>query len=217
MSKGYYVPRDRSWLLRRRTPIALTIYSPSETRPVLLYAPAVLYIYIAVAVVGLVLLGASLLGTDHDHAAGHDGSGDGEGSPMLALLSVRVWTYLFAFGGVTGVLLRLVGREAEPMSAIGALFVGTAAAVMARVILSRASRAGPSGTVHAKDLVGRTGDVIIPFAGGATGKVRVRVAGDAVDVLATTDDVEPLGRNDEVLVVEVREGGSAMVTRNPSK
>jgi membrane protein implicated in regulation of membrane protease activity len=177
----------------------------------------VLYIYFAVAVVGLVLLGASLLGTDHDHAAGHDGSGDGEGSSVLALLSVRVWTYFFAFGGATGVLLRLVGRESEPRSAMGALFVGTLAAVMARIIIGRASRVGPSGTVHSNDLVGRTGDVIVPFAGKATGKVRVHVAGDAVDVLATTDDGQPLGRNDEVLILEVREGGSALVTRNPSK
>jgi membrane protein implicated in regulation of membrane protease activity len=177
----------------------------------------VFYVYVAAAIVGLVLLGASLFGAGHDHAAGHHVSSDGEGSPLLALLSVRVWTYLFAFGGATGVLLRLVGREGEPQCGIGAVVVGTAAAVMARVILGRLSRAGASGTVHAHDLAGRTGDVIIPFAAGATGKVRVRVAGEAVDVLATTDDGEPLGRNDEVLIVEVREGGSALVTRNPSK
>jgi membrane protein implicated in regulation of membrane protease activity len=178
---------------------------------------AVLSIYVAAAIVGLVLLGASLLGAGHDHAAAHDGSGDGESSPWLALLSVRVWTYLLAFGGATGLLLRLVAREGEPMSAIGALFVGAAAAVMARVVIGRASREGPSGTVHAMDLVGRTGDVIIPFAGSATGKVRVRVAGDAVDILATTDDGEALGRNDEVLIVEVRDSGVALVTRNSSK
>jgi membrane protein implicated in regulation of membrane protease activity len=177
----------------------------------------VLYVYVAAAVVGLVLLGASFLGSGHDHAVGHDDSGDGESPALLALLSVRVWTYLFEFGGATGVLLRVVGGEGEPRSAMYALFVGTTAAVMARVVIGRASRVGPSGTVHAKDLVGRTGDVIIPFAGGATGKVRVRVAGEAVDLLATTDDGEPLGRNDEVLIVEVREGGSALVTRNPSR
>jgi hypothetical protein len=58
---------------------------------------------------------------------------------------------------------------------------------------------------------------MIPFAGGATGKVRVRVAGADVDVLATTEDGEPLDRSDEVLIVEVREGGSALVTRNPPR
>ena len=136
---------------------------------------------------------------------------------MLALLSVRVWTYLLAFGGVTGVLLRLVGHEGEPLSAIVSLVVGAVAAVMARFVIGRATREGASGTVRTQDLVGKTAGVLVPFSGGATGKVRVRVAGADVDVLATTDDREPLGRNDEVLIVEVREGGSALVTRSPSK
>jgi membrane protein implicated in regulation of membrane protease activity len=177
----------------------------------------VVYAYVACAIVGLVLLGASLLGAGHDHAAGHDGAGhdDGESSPMLALLSVRVWTYVLAFGGVTGVLLRLAAHEGEVVSAIGSLVVGVAAAAMARTVIARASRAGASGTVRSADLVGRSADVIVPFAGNATGKIRVRVAGADVDVLATTDDKEALGPHDEVLIVEVRDGGSALVTRNP--
>jgi membrane protein implicated in regulation of membrane protease activity len=176
----------------------------------------VLSLYLAAAIIGLVLLGASIF-VGHDHSAGHDGSGDGEGSPMLALLSVRVWTYLLAFAGVTGVLLRLVGHEGEPLTAIVSMVVGIVAAVMARFVIGRATREGASGTVRTQDLVGKTAGVIVPFGGGATGKVRVRVAGADVDVLATTDDGEPLARNDEVLIVEVREGGSALVTRNPSK
>jgi membrane protein implicated in regulation of membrane protease activity len=176
----------------------------------------VLYAYVAAAIVGVVLLSASLLGVGHDHAAGHDGSGDGEASPMLALLSIRVWTYLLAFGGLTGVLLRLVGHEGEPTSAIGALFVGVLAAVMARVVIGRATRSGASGTVRATDLVGKSAAVLVPFGGDATGKVRVRVAGADVDLLATTDDGQPLDRHDEVLIVEIRDGGSALVTRNPT-
>jgi hypothetical protein len=69
--------------------------------------------------------------------------------------------------------------------------------------------------VRASDLVGRSGAVMVPFGGAATGKVRVRVAGADVDLLATTDDSDPLAREDEVLIVEVRAGGSALVTRNP--
>jgi hypothetical protein len=176
----------------------------------------VLYVYLAAAIVGVVLLAASLFGAGHDHAAGHDGSGDGEGSPMLALLSVRVWTYVLAFGGATGVLLRLIGHEGEPTSGIGALVVGIIAAGMARFVIGRASRAGASGMVKPADLVGKSAAVVVPFGGSATGKVRVRVAGADVDLLATTDDGEPFDRHDEVLIVEVREGGSALVTRNPT-
>jgi membrane protein implicated in regulation of membrane protease activity len=176
----------------------------------------VLYVYVAAAIVGVVLLVASLFGAGHDHAAIHGGSGEGGASPAQALLSVRVWTYLFAFGGVTGVLLRWLVHEGEGASAAGALGVGVVAAVMARVVIGRASRAGASGTVRPADLVGRSGAVVVPFGGAATGKVRVRVAGADVDLLATTDDSDPLAREDEVLIVEVRPGGSALVTRNPT-
>lgn len=179
----------------------------------------VVYVYVACAIVGLLLLGASLLGAGHDHDASHAGverGEHGEGSPMLVLLSVRVWTYVLAFGGVTGVLLRHVARVGEATSAIGAVVVGVLAAAMARVVIGRASRAGASGTVRSQDLVGRTADVIVPFTGSATGKIRVRVAGADLDVLATTDDAEALAQHDEVLIVEVRDGGSALVTRNPA-
>lgn len=176
-----------------------------------------LYVYVAAAIVGLVLLAASLFGAGHDHAAGHDGSTDGDaGSPMAALLSVRVWTYVFAFGGVTGVLLRYVGHEGEPTSGIVAVVVGVVAAVMARVVIGRASRSGASGMVRSEDLVGKSAAVLVPFGGQATGKVRVRVAGADVDLLATTEDGQPLERHDDVLIVEVREGGSALVTRSPT-
>jgi len=170
----------------------------------------------ALAIIGVVLLVASLAGAGHDHAAGHDGEGGEHNSPAAALLSVRFWTYLLAFGGLTGVLLRVVGHAAEPVAAIGALAVGVVAAVMARVILARASRPSASGMVQSSDLVGRTGDVIVPFADGSTGKVRVRVAGAAVDVLATADAREALEKNDEVLIVEVRDEGTAVVTKSPA-
>jgi hypothetical protein len=180
----------------------------------------VLYAYVALAVVGLVLLGASLLGAGHDAghdpSVGHDGLSSEHASPALALLSVRVWTYLLAFGGLTGALLRLVGHEGEPLTAIVSLVVGVAAAAMARLIIGRASRAGASGTFQSRELVGRTGDVIVPFAAGATGKIRVRVAGGDLDVLAIADDGEALAQHDEVLIVELREGGTALVTRNPA-
>jgi membrane protein implicated in regulation of membrane protease activity len=58
------------------------------------------------------------------------------------------------------------------VSAIGSLVVGVAAAAMARAVIARASRAGASGTVRSADLVGRTADVIVPFAGTATGKIQ---------------------------------------------
>jgi membrane protein implicated in regulation of membrane protease activity len=174
------------------------------------------YVYVAAAVVGVVLLVASLLGAGHDHDAGHDASGGAEhASPAFALLSVRVWTYLLAFGGITGLLLRFAAPVEEPWRALVSLAVGAVAAALARGLIGKAARGGPSGTVRSADLVGRTAGVVVPFASGATGKIRVRVADSDVDVLATTDDGEPLASGEEVLIVELRDDGAAFVTRAP--
>jgi len=51
---------------------------------------------------------------------------------------------------------------------------------------------------------------------GATGKVRTRVADGDVDLLASGDGLETLDRGDEVLIVEVRPEGTALVVRNPT-
>jgi hypothetical protein len=177
-------------------------------------ARAVVYVYLAAAIVGAVLLVASLLGAGHDHDAGHDAAGE-HPSPALALLSVRVWTYALTFGGVTGLLLRFVAPVAEPWRGLTSLAVGAMAATLARTVIGRASRAGPSGTVWSNDLVGRTGGVVVPFGSGTTGKVRVRVADSEVDLLATTEDGEPLVGGDEVLVLELKDDGAAVVTRSP--
>lgn len=172
------------------------------------------YAYTVAAVVGVVLLVASLLGAGHDHDVGHGAGGDHE-SPLFALLSARVWTYLLTFGGLTGLLLRFVAPVPEPWRATVALGVGAVAAALARLLIARASRGGPSGTVKRGDLVGRVGNVVVPFQSGSTGKVRVHVAESDVDLLATTDDGEPMDGGTEVLVLDLRDDGAAIVTRAP--
>jgi len=174
----------------------------------------VIYAYTLAAVVGLVLLIASLAGAGHDHDLGHTSAGSHE-SPVFALLSARVWTYVLTFGGATGLLLRFVAPVAEPWRAAGALGVGFAAAALARGLIARASRSGPSGTVQQSDLVGRVARVLVPFQSGSTGKVRIRVAESDVDLLATTDDGESLPSGVEVLVLELKGDGAALVTRAP--
>ena len=164
-------------------------------------------------VVGLVLLAASLAG-GHGHALGHD-AGE-HPSHAFALLSVRFWTYVLAFGGLTGASLRIGVHAGEPASAIAGGVVGATAGAMAQIVIGRAGRPGRAGTVRPADLVGRSARVMVPMEAGATGKVRTRVAGGDVDLLADGDGADPLERGEEVLIVEVRSDGTALVTRSPT-
>ena len=177
------------------------------------------HVYLAASLIGAVLLVASLVlgghGVGHDvDASGAGGHEAGAASLALQFFSVRFWTYVLAFGGGTGVLLRWLAGVGEPLAALVAASVGFAAATAARFALLKAAGGQASGTVTTGDLVGRTAGVVVPFGKGTTGKVRVRVRGEQVDMLALTDDGAELGASDEVLIVEVRDG-SAVVTLSP--
>jgi membrane protein implicated in regulation of membrane protease activity len=180
------------------------------------YPVRVFLVYVGASTVGLVLLVASLLmghGDAHDaDAGGHEA---GEISVALQVLSLRFWIYFLAFGGATGVLLRWLAGVTEPTAAIAAACVGVIAAVATRFLVRKAAGSQASGMVRPADFVGRTAAVVVPFGKASTGKVRVRVREAEIDLLATTDDGEDIAANDEVLIVEVRDG-SAVVTHSPT-
>ena len=174
-----------------------------------------LFAYLAAAIVGVVLLGVSLVGGDSHEGGGGDGHHDGDGDTALGIFSVRTFTYLLGFGGLCGVLLRLLTTTGEPWTALVSLGVGAVSATGARVLLKRAALPGHSGTVGPRELIGRAGEVLIPFAKGVTGRIRLRVKDADVDLLATTDEDGELSAKEEILVIDVKEG-CAQVARNPA-
>jgi membrane protein implicated in regulation of membrane protease activity len=201
----------------------------------------VFFVYLFAAVAGCLLVLVSLFGGGHqdadasaalDHASadmsadgaghgrllgdGHSGHHDTAGglpSALGWLLSVQVWTYLLAFGGATGLLLRLVAHVAEPLAAAGALTVGLGSAVTARLLLRRIVNSADSGTTSHDRLIGSSAQVLIPAAAGATGKIRLSARGQLLDLLARASDGGPLTEGAPVSILEIRDG-VAEVTRD---
>lgn len=188
-------------------------------------------VYLFAAIVGVILLGAALFGSGHQgaHDIGSDGAdgavsdstgGDGHEtqSPLSAagaLLSLRFWTYVLTFGGLAGLTLRYLAHQTEPIPAIAALASGVLAGVLARVLIGRLTHRPAAAPLKTESLVGNSASVLVPFDQGTTGKIRVQLHGSTVDLLATTDD-PTLQSRDEVIIVEIREGSRAHVTRNPA-
>jgi hypothetical protein len=179
--------------------------------------------YLFASIVGWVLLGASL-------ASGH-GSGDGAhaaaphaidhvdhassphaSSPASLLMSLRLWTYVLAFGGTTGVLLRLAAHTDEPLTLLTSLGVGAVSGVAAQLAWSRLGSTR-GGTVGEDELVGQSGRLLLGAGPGASGRVRLTVRGSSIDLIAASEELK-LPANEEVLVVSVRDG-VAHVVRNP--
>jgi membrane protein implicated in regulation of membrane protease activity len=137
------------------------------------------------------------------------------GGLLPLVLSLRFWTFaLLAFGLVGSVLhfLRLGSDLITPLVSIG---TGVVAGLFASWSFKALAGSTVQSGAEARDAVGQLGRVLIPLDRGSRGKVRIRLKGQDVDYVATTDE-ELLASGDSVLVEEVREG-TVHVSRAPGE
>src|SRR5690606_37540245 len=155
---------------------------------------------------------------DADGGLDKDIGGHGDLSGFLyTFLSLRFWTFFLAFFGLTGLTLdglNLVSSEWLGLglaSAMG-LLTGTGAVAALRHL-----HADSSGAVaESRDYIGKTARVVVPFDGKATGKVRVDIKGNQVDLLATGLEGEGYEGREEVLIVDM-DGARARIARLEGK
>lgn len=181
---------------------------------------------------GAVLLGASLLLGDADHDADVDADHDidmdadhdvdvdhaaaadstahlagdaAQGILFNPLLSIRFWTYFSASFGGLGTCLHFAN---VPSSIHAPLSIGVGAVTgYAVALLFRSLRNSTvSSETSAASLVGSEANVLLSVPTGGTGKVRVRMAGQDVDLHARSGSDAPIERGATVLIVSVKDG-----------
>jgi hypothetical protein len=139
-------------------------------------------------------------------AAGHPALAGGLSAAALFFLSLQLWTYLLAFGGLTGLLLRTLAHVPEPTAFLCALSVGLGTALGARKVMRRLSASSDSGTVEQGSLVGTSAQVLVPAGAGATGKVRLVARGQTIDLMARAHDGGALPEHAEVILIDIKDG-----------
>jgi len=147
-------------------------------------------------------------GSHVTHGDSASPSGDAGGALtffLWSLGSLRFWTFFLAFFGLTGLALEGLGLVAPgalgPSLAIG---MGLVVAYGGMGALGALSGDRSTSHVSAGDYVGKSARVLLPVRPGeGSGKVRVRVAGSDVDLLATTDDPRGFAARDEALIIQV--------------
>ena len=132
----------------------------------------------------------------------------------LPFASLRFWTFVLAFGGLTGTLLTLFDLAPVWATAVAAAVVGWSTGASVTWAIRKLRRDDVSSEVRQSDWVGSSATVLLPIARGRTGKVRLQMKGRAVDATAETDDDGELAPDGEVLVYEVRDDGVLLVTEN---
>jgi len=156
-------------------------------------------------------------GLDHDAGADHDASGHdvGIGADFLlwSLTSIRFWTFFLAFFGLTGLSLEGLGLV-QSSAVILALAIGTGMTTGygAAGVIRWLSRETSGNAPTSADYVGKSVRVVVPVEGGNTGKVRLQLKGQLVDVLAFADDDEDFASKDEAMIIEM-DGTRARIAR----
>ncbi|MGV3619147.1 MAG: hypothetical protein ACO1SV_27795 [Fimbriimonas sp.] len=176
-------------------------------------------LYIVSAIVAGVLIVLSLVGAgdaEHDSPTGEFNEAVHETftDHWLPFFSLRFYTYFFAGFGTTGLLLQFLTKTDPTTSAIisGVVGFGTGLVVSYLVRLLRVTEA--SGEAKEKDFLSKDGLVLVPIRGGTPGKIRLSVKGDAIDILATTEEDQTIEAGEAVVVVAMENGRAQVVLRD---
>lgn len=169
-------------------------------------------IYLGAVAFGVTLLLASFVlgGKDTDHGGGH---GD-FGLAWAPFGSLRFWVFFFTLGGGAGFALARLGSSSL-VAGIGAGAIGWLAGALAVTVIRSMSKHSVSSEVAAADLIGMTGQLLLPVGPGQPGKVRVDIKGRAEDFVANVvDDGGNLPTGTTVLIVAEGERGSLLVSKH---
>lgn len=174
-----------------------------------------LSVYIFLGVIGGVLILLSSLGvlghgldTDTSFDAGHEidfqhdlGATDlahigadnvdhaimDTGDVWFPFLSLRFWVYSSACFGLIGTLASLFSGAGEPKIFFISLLTGVLMGLVAAYTYRYLSRHEVQGGIGTADFVGALGKVLVSVGETKTGKVRMTIKGDTIDMLALSE------------------------------
>ncbi len=169
----------------------------------------------ALAVGGTLLLASLVLGHhgmdhghdfDHGHDAGH--GDDGDVALIASFLSVRFWTFAFAFFGLTGLVLEKIvavgdGRTIFVIAAVLGGVIGFGASFTFNRLRSGARSLATVPTEMS--YVGLEGEVLLAVTPEEPGRIRISAQGSLVDLPARTDGAR-FDKGARALIVDVTDG-----------
>jgi membrane protein implicated in regulation of membrane protease activity len=144
---------------------------------------------------------------EHDMPSHHEWVG------KLPFLSLRFWTWAVTFFGLTGVALSLTGTSAT-MALLLAIAVGAGTGWGASFVFSRLTKTAVGVLPEASSHIGCEGRLLLPLSPGQRSKVRLRVGGADVDLVAESDGQQALPAGAPVWVVGLR-GTHVVVEASP--
>jgi membrane protein implicated in regulation of membrane protease activity len=136
-------------------------------------------------------------------------AGSGVADAVLSIFSFRALVFLFAFFGVTGLILQGLGLHAIPTLLL-AVGMGLFAGYLHSRLYAYLRRSSTGALTTDSDLRGSRAKVVVPIAGDQKGRIEVDVDGQPVYVTARGFGGGSFEIGAQVVVVEI-ENGTALV------
>ena len=187
-----------------------------------------LMVYLIALIVGGVLLALTLVlggaaehdadtgGADTDHGGDADSDHPGAFDTVVGWLpvtSLRFWTFFAAFFGGVGTVVSAWSLAGPVPAAVLAVAAGYLSGLIMDRSMRYLRRADSDSSLGGRDLVGASAVVLLRVARGTAGKVRAQLKGRSIDLLAETDDDDPLAAGQQAMVLSMRDDGRVVVTR----
>jgi membrane protein implicated in regulation of membrane protease activity len=135
--------------------------------------------------------------------------GSGVADAVLSIFSFRALVFLFAFFGVTGLILRGLGLHAV-LTFILAVGMGLFAGYLHARLYAYLKRSSVGGMTTDSDLRGSQARIVVPISDEQKGRIEVDVDGQPVYVTAKAFGGGSYEKGERVVVVEI-ENGTALV------
>jgi membrane protein implicated in regulation of membrane protease activity len=132
-------------------------------------------------------------------------AGAGVADAVLSIFSFRALVFLFAFFGVTGLILRGLGVGAF-FTFILAVAMGLFAGYLHARLYAYLKRSSTGGMTTIADLRGSRAKVIVPIVENGKGRIEVDVDGQPVYVTARAFGGGSYEKGERVVVVEIDDG-----------
>jgi len=169
-------------------------------------------IYLGAVAFGVTLLLASFLlgGKDTDHGGAHADAG----LAWAPFGSLRFWIFMFTFGGGAGYALERM-HSSSIVAGIGALAIGWVSGALAVTVIRSMTKHSVSSDVVASELIGMTGELVLPAGPDKPGKVRLDIKGRQEDfVVNVVEEAGNLPTGTTVLIVAEGDRGSLLVSKH---
>lgn len=151
-----------------------------------------MFIFLAITIVGLILLVGSLIfgGHDHDGEVGHDHDGDGHldhGEPTISVFSTKVIGAFLMMFGAGGAVFRYYNQD-WMISSVGGFIPGFIAGAIVFFGLRIIYKQQGSSTISLADTIGKMGNVVTAIRPHAIGEVELSVKEQTSVFLARGED-----------------------------